>query len=224
MNKKRIQKIVLAVVCLLAFSCTAVGASTVAKNITVYYRNIQIVVDGIKETPDAEPFIYNGTTYLPVRAVSEALGERVEWDGTNNTVYIGEQPGEKQYLMEVCPPYQSSMYVDYYYGSEGDYLLMAGEKYTNGISGSSDRDSYFNLGGKYREMEMVFGMADDRWPPSQPVPGTVSFIVDGDVVAEYTTTTKDMPRKISVPLNYGSQLIIHYDSLRGMGLMDITVR
>lgn len=221
MTKKRIQKIALAVVCLLAFSCTAVGASTVAKNITVYYRNIQIVVDGIKENPDAEPFIYNGTTYLPVRAVSEALGERVEWDGTNNTVYIGEQPGEKQYLIDVCPPYEaySALVKD---GEEGQYISMAGDKYTNGIHMFPSSFAYFNLHGQYEELELTIGHPDDG---GVLYSGTVVFIVDGQEVARYDGINVDtMPYKITVPLNHGTQLLIQNDTFAQVGLMDITVR
>ena len=43
-----------------------------------------------------EPFIYNGTTYLPVRAVSQALGKKVIWDEKANSVYIGERLSENQ--------------------------------------------------------------------------------------------------------------------------------
>jgi len=35
------------------------------------------------------PVIYNGTTYLPVRAVSALMGEPIEWDAASKTVYIG---------------------------------------------------------------------------------------------------------------------------------------
>ncbi len=59
---------------------------------------IQIVIDGEKLTPKdvngkvVHPFLSEGTTYLPVRAVSEALGQQVDWDGINRIVYIGEKP------------------------------------------------------------------------------------------------------------------------------------
>jgi hypothetical protein len=36
------------------------------------------------------PIIYNGTTYLPVRAVSALMKEPVEWDDGSKTVYIGK--------------------------------------------------------------------------------------------------------------------------------------
>ena len=43
----------------------------------------------INDTPLAsQGVIIDGTTYVPVRAVTEALGAQVEWDGTTNTVDI----------------------------------------------------------------------------------------------------------------------------------------
>ena len=64
---------------------------------------IKIVIDGDEIHPtDAngktvEPMIYNGTTYLPVRAVASALGKAVYWDGPNFTVYLGEMDGRLDY-------------------------------------------------------------------------------------------------------------------------------
>lgn len=55
-----------------------VWAGSGMKNIDVMYDNIKIYMDGELVKPkDAngqtvEPFIYNGTTYLPVRAVGNA--------------------------------------------------------------------------------------------------------------------------------------------------------
>ena len=37
-----------------------------------------------------EPFICNGTTYLPVRGVAGAFGKEVEWDPMTSTVYLGD--------------------------------------------------------------------------------------------------------------------------------------
>ncbi|WP_010249335.1 extracellular solute-binding protein [Acetivibrio cellulolyticus] len=72
--------------------------STMRKNITVDYSNIKINIDGEQIEPkdgngnSVEPFIYDGTTYLPVRAVSESLGKYVDWDGDSKTVYISSVP------------------------------------------------------------------------------------------------------------------------------------
>ena len=77
----------------------ALGAST-TKQLNATYNNIKLVIDGKTVVPKdvngtvAEPFIVNGTTYLPVRALSEALGKNVNWDGATSTVYVGAIPGK----------------------------------------------------------------------------------------------------------------------------------
>lgn len=71
-----------------------VFAYSYQRDITVYYNGIRIKVDGIDIVPkDAngeiiDPFISEGTTYLPVRAVAEAVGYNVEWDDENKTVIL----------------------------------------------------------------------------------------------------------------------------------------
>ncbi|MDO4563642.1 MAG: NPCBM/NEW2 domain-containing protein [Clostridia bacterium] len=86
---------------------TLAGGTVIAANSTTLYdvitEGVKIVIDGKKLNPtDAngnavEPIIYNGTTYLPVRAVATALGKAVYWDGPNFTVYLGDMDGELEY-------------------------------------------------------------------------------------------------------------------------------
>lgn len=72
-------------------------AKQISENAELIYNNIKIFVDGAEIIPkDAngntvEPFIYNGTTYLPARAISNALGQEVEWVGDTQSVYIGKK-------------------------------------------------------------------------------------------------------------------------------------
>jgi len=74
------------------------SASQLTRLVEIAYNNIKICIDGIFIEPkDAtgkvvEPFILDGTTYLPVRAVANALGKEVSWDNTTKTVYLGEKP------------------------------------------------------------------------------------------------------------------------------------
>ncbi|MBQ9345983.1 MAG: DUF5067 domain-containing protein [Oscillibacter sp.] len=64
------------------------------------YRNIKVTLNG--EALDlrnavgdpVEPFMFGGTNYLPVRALAEALGLEVSWDGASATVVLKE-PGEE---------------------------------------------------------------------------------------------------------------------------------
>ncbi len=85
--------------------------------ITASYRDVKITVGGIEVTPkdaagnDIEPFIYEGTTYLPVRGISAALGREVSFDTADNTVYVGLQPVENKYSLTSPAPSNSSQLV-----------------------------------------------------------------------------------------------------------------
>lgn len=73
-----------------------VFAKQISETIDAVYMNVKLVIDGEEIIPkDAngnivEPFIYNGTTYLPVRAIGEAFNKDVHWDGGTATVYVGD--------------------------------------------------------------------------------------------------------------------------------------
>ncbi|NLM50169.1 MAG: copper amine oxidase N-terminal domain-containing protein, partial [Clostridiaceae bacterium] len=69
------------------------GVCAIASDIV--FNDIKIMIDGqMLDAKDAqgnkvEPFIIDGTTYLPVRAVSEAFSLKVEYDEKTKTAYIG---------------------------------------------------------------------------------------------------------------------------------------
>lgn len=81
---------------LLLAALLTVPASAAGRTITVH-PGIGVYVNDQKLNPtDAngnavEVFSYNGTTYLPVRAISEALGLTVRWDAAANSVQITRQ-------------------------------------------------------------------------------------------------------------------------------------
>ena len=70
----------------------AAAARTVSAALT--FRDITVTMDGRPlEIRDAygnvtEPFIYNDTAYLPIRAIAEAVGLNVRWDGENNAIHF----------------------------------------------------------------------------------------------------------------------------------------
>lgn len=74
----------------------AAYAKVANMDIPVMFNNIKIVVDGKELKTDKEPFIYEGTTYLPVRAVGEAVGKNVIWDAASKTVILGETEQKEQ--------------------------------------------------------------------------------------------------------------------------------
>lgn len=93
-QRKRVLTIllVLTLTLVLCITCAFGSTGTVSKDLS--YNNIKIKLNDTLITPkDAagktvEPFIIEGTTYLPVRAVASALGLEVGWDGTTKTVLL----------------------------------------------------------------------------------------------------------------------------------------
>lgn len=79
----------------LIFALVGTAAATVGKKtVELSYNNIRVTLDGepvnlVNAGGGAvEPFIIDGTTYLPVRAVATALGLYVDWDATTKTVIL----------------------------------------------------------------------------------------------------------------------------------------
>lgn len=94
MNKKR-RAIAVAAAAALTFSC-GVFADDIVKTITAELRgDVSVVVDGkLQAFQDANgktvyPVMYEGTTYLPVRAISNLMGKAVNWDDATQTVQLG---------------------------------------------------------------------------------------------------------------------------------------
>lgn len=88
-------------VCVFVLSGIAVVATDGLRTLeNVKVGGIRIVIDNKEFTcTDAngavvEPMIYNGTTYIPVRAVSTAFGKAVYWDGEESTIYLGNMDGK----------------------------------------------------------------------------------------------------------------------------------
>ena len=101
--KKRLQGLIVGIL----IGATITGSAVLATNTTTLY---DVIVDGVKIVLDGKefictdangavvhPMIYNGTTYIPVRAVSSAFGKAVYWDGEEQTVYLGNINGKLEH-------------------------------------------------------------------------------------------------------------------------------
>lgn len=85
-----IKKICCIILCVLLTTSTigTVSAKRGTENAKVLFQDIKISVDSNVLKPDTEPFIYQGRTYIPARALAEAMGGVVTWDEKNSTVNV----------------------------------------------------------------------------------------------------------------------------------------
>ena len=183
------------------------GAALAGKTIQVL-TGVAIYVDGVEMKPtDAngkpvDTFVYNGTTYVPLRAVSQYLGKAVSYDGKNQRVYIGEAPGMKQYLLTVCPPYQTSSV------EMPATLEMGGKKYANVmkcIHGQMDATALFNLNGQYKTLSFDMGHEDggDSWGEGQ-----VDIYLDGELAFSADMSWDELPKHFEVDIHNALQMKI----------------
>lgn len=236
--KERVQGLVAGIVIGAVCASGVVFAKNATEHIEVTYDNIKVYKDNVLcELKDSngsviEPFIYNGTTYMPVRGTANLADMQVTWDGANKSVYLWDEIiADNTYFIEVCPPYETHNYNPYhtcevFSAADTKSFLMGGVKYTNGLTlagaGSSNTYALFNLNGKYSSITMTIAPVDGNDDPSG-----IAFIVDGNNVAEYIVNAGDYPKEISIPLNYGLQLkIVTITGAGGdaTGLGNITVR
>lgn len=107
------KKLVLTVVLALglcAFAALPASAESGTREAEIAYRCIKIVIDGQEICPrdaagnEVEPFILDGTTYLPVRAVADALGLEVFWRSSDSTVLLYKTKGSIPDMLSIAPP------------------------------------------------------------------------------------------------------------------------
>ena len=98
MNKKRLTKFLVLIstivlctgVVAFASSLTTEIKAILSREVTIRYcGEVQNMKDGSGNP--VYPIMYNGTTYLPVRAVSNMLDIPVDWDASTKTVILGTE-------------------------------------------------------------------------------------------------------------------------------------
>lgn len=193
---------ILGTVVALSLSSTLVVASTGLRNIEVSYRNIRIIVDGVYvNTPD-EPFIYQGRTYLPIRAVTEALGQKVEWDEWTSTVSISPVV-EKNYLPRPAVNRPSRLNNEDRSGFPWPLpMTTGGVAYAKGIQTLVDTESEtvleWRLDGKYSSLTGIVGLDEVGLGPT----AQVEVVATGDDVelARFTLTWEAPASKVDLNL------------------------
>ncbi|NYB73867.1 thermonuclease family protein [Sedimentibacter hydroxybenzoicus DSM 7310] len=86
--KKVLRYFVIGAIILTLLIGTAIG-QTITSTIEVVYNSVNLTVNGQKI--NADNILYNGTTYVPLRAVAEALDKEVGWNQETKTATINDK-------------------------------------------------------------------------------------------------------------------------------------
>lgn len=144
--KKRIGVFTLCAVFICGASLGAIGASQLQEVKAYINHELKLKLNGVDFVPKRAdgtimpPLTYNGSTYLPVRAIAQALSVAVDYDAASQTVYIGEKgrtPLESKHFDHLWSCQLSF---------DQSQLLVNGKQYQSGIL-YTGKDGYAEMGG-----------------------------------------------------------------------------
>jgi hypothetical protein len=92
-NSKKLIVFVAVMMLTLSFASSGFAANTMS-NLKAYYKNITVYKNGGLFNFSSEPFIVDGTTYVPLRDMAEMLDKEVTWDGVGYKIGVNDKPGQ----------------------------------------------------------------------------------------------------------------------------------
>lgn len=223
----------------LSLSLTISYAASIPQNITVHYDRIKkIVVDGEDKTPtEKKLFIYEGTTYVPLRYFGEIMNKKITWDEKDETIYIGEIPSkvtiEKTYLTDSPISYFSnahlfrinnskeqtqnrdyddsySFFDDFAMSVLMDPITKKAERFDKGIALRAYKDGttiVYNLNNSYDKLTGLVGY-DNELNHKITEECLVRVSVDGVIKQEMTIKPNAFPNKIDLDIKDGKSVSI----------------
>lgn len=149
---------------------------------------IKIVVNGKDIACNPAPFVKQGTTYVPLRAVAEALGEPVQWDGKSNSVIIGVPP-EGIDLVTGLRPFK---------GAENSIankpISVCGTSYSNGYQiFMSSKNVLWNLNGNFTTLTFAVASSDKEYGGPH-----IEVLGDNKVLDDITGPANSPPQDVVI--------------------------
>ena len=187
--------------------------------IEVYNNGVSIYIDDVKLNPTnvngnpVDIFVYNGTTYVPIRAISQGFGKVVQYDSATKNIYIG------RHNSETPAAYLSQM--DYFSGTSASGFHTAttetdntGASHTNCITRSFDRT--YLLNGQYTKIAGTMYQTYERRSDAIVIANKGIYIYgDGRLLYAYSPemgTQGMMPVNFSVDLTGVLELRVDFDA------------
>ena len=161
--------VVLLLVCVLILGGKIVFSNSITSITAQINPAINYTLDGEKFVPRdmdgsvMDTIIYNGRSYVPLRAIAEAMDIAVDWEGSTSTIILGEKEGKGQSLFSMNFKTTGSALVDVQKTTESKFLTFtAGAQnvaFEEGIfientssSTSASASIIFNTNKKYQKL------------------------------------------------------------------------
>lgn len=210
-NKERFKGFVTGLIVATIITSAAFAAG--GKTIEVFYDAVKdIKINQVSKMPKgtSAPFVYKGTTFVPLRFISENLGQPVKWDGKTKTVHIGEMADENATYIGNGIDYMNFQYghyseFKYNYNSETPIKDNIGNEYVNYLamyigSYASSKDGWnyieFPTNGQYENFKTTLGLTEKY--KSTGATFKVQIYADDKLVYEKNMQSGDMPEDINV--------------------------
>lgn len=103
------RKIIFTAIIIILLIPSNIKGSGLLEKIEVYRGNIKIAVNNTPVELEEQPFIYNNRVYVPLRFISDALGEKVEWIPESRAVIIKEL--DLNVSLDDCQPEMGEIFV-----------------------------------------------------------------------------------------------------------------
>ncbi|MCY9665739.1 stalk domain-containing protein [Paenibacillus alginolyticus] len=183
------------------------------------YFGVKLVQNGIDKTSkedDLKPFITNGRTYVPLKAVGDLLGVDITWDGDNTAVNIGRKldgvslpvaNGVKTvnegYLKYAVSQDQPMMINGKSYGSKGYKVFTEHNNFHD--TKALDLTFAYNLNGQYSSLTFAIGTDDDN--VDKNISSTVTFTdQDGKILNSFVLSKGSIQEAVTLNIKGVTQL------------------
>lgn len=214
-NYSKLRPFLLGVLTTLLIVSMAVPALAAAATKSIEVRSgIRVFIDDQELIPkdakgnQVEVFLYNGTTYLPARAISEAVGKPIQWDGSVQGVYIGKHSSDSPvgYLSQMD-----------YFTKQNTWLLdrvmkdNLGKEHTHSmcLPRALDGNVTYKLNGEYGRLTASFFQIYDRRNVGSPG-ATLVISGDGRQLWQGSVNPSLEPVSIDIDISGVLELTIEY--------------
>lgn len=167
-------------------------------------------LDGKLVTTSKDIIVFDDVIYISLDDLGALFNKTIEVDSANNSLFIGDKPGEAYYLGEQIKAY-STGYAYNEYPDSGSFD-MAGITYYSGVTSTVggtgyDSSGYYNLDKKFTNIKGFYGPNDDTQKGSST---TILFYCDDKLTLTLETAQGDMPKEFSLDITNVSQLKIEF--------------